>query len=148
MIPQDLFQQRMSLGDCRLLCCFMHAYEAPSGVELLSEGAPGDHMLVLFEGRVDVLRMDLSGRPRRLAQVGPGAFLGEMSLIDGDRRIASCITLGETRFAVITHEGLKEILATHARLANKLLLWLLETCIARLREMDMRAIPGQAVFLA
>lgn len=147
-IRQHTLFQRLDENDCRLLCCFMHCFEAPTGTEVLTEGMEGDHLLIVFAGKVDVFRLDLSGRPVRLARVGPGTSLGEMSLIDGEKRVATCVTAGECRFAVLGREALVEILQTHPRLANKLLLWLLETCVGRLREMDFRLAPREAALLA
>jgi CRP-like cAMP-binding protein len=64
-----------------------------------------------------------------------------MSLIDGQRRFASCITTQPTDFAVLTRQRLNDILADHPRLATKLLLVLLQLITARLRDSTNRMLP-------
>lgn len=122
------------------LCRFMHCFNAPPDTLLLREGEKGDHMIILMSGKVDVRKADADGSSRRLAMVGPGAILGEMSLIDGEQRFADCIAAEATRFAVISKSDLEEILALHPRLGNKLLSMLLQIMVVRLRDMSMRAI--------
>ena len=51
------------------------------GAILLEEGAVGPRMLVLLEGRVEILRRDPSGVQRSIAELGEGEVLGEMSLL-------------------------------------------------------------------
>lgn len=122
------------------LCQFMHCFSAPAGTVLLEEGEEGDHLILLLAGQVIVRKTDIGGAVHSLAMVGPGNILGEMSLIDGERRFASCITAEPTRFAVLSKSDLNEILALHPRLANKFLVMLLQMMVSRLRDMGTRAI--------
>jgi CRP-like cAMP-binding protein len=122
------------------LCQFMHCFSAPAGTVLLEEGEEGDHLVLLLTGQVIVRKTDIGGAVHSLAMVGPGNILGEMSLIDGERRFASCITAEPTRFAVLSKSDLNEILALHPRLANKFLVMLLQMMVSRLRDMGTRAI--------
>jgi CRP-like cAMP-binding protein len=69
-----------------------------------------------------------------MAKIGPGSTLGEMTLLDGKPRFASCITLEPTDFAVLTRAGLNEILMQMPRVGNKLLLILLQMMTTRLRD--------------
>jgi CRP-like cAMP-binding protein len=118
----------------------MHCFSAPAGTVLLQEGEEGDHLILLLAGQVIVRKTDIGGTVHSLAMVGPGSILGEMSLIDGERRFASCVTAEPTRFAVMSKSELNEILALHPRLANKFLTMLLQMMVSRLRDMGTRAI--------
>lgn len=122
------------------LCQYLHCFSAPAGTVLLQEGEEGDHLIILLAGQVIVRKMDISGKPHSLAMVGPGSILGEMSLIDGEKRFASCITAEPTRFAALSKFDLNEILALHPRLANKFQTMLLQIMVGRLRDMGTRAI--------
>lgn len=122
------------------LCQFMHCFSAPAGTMLLQEGEEGDHLILLLAGQVIVRKTDIGGAVHSLAMVGAGSILGEMSLIDGERRFASCVTAEPTRFAVMSKSELNEILALHPRLANKFLTMLLQMMVSRLRDMGTRAI--------
>jgi CRP/FNR family cyclic AMP-dependent transcriptional regulator len=55
-----------------------------AGDDLVREGEPGDTFLLLVDGTADV-----SQAGRRIRTLGPGEFLGEISLIDGGPRTAT-----------------------------------------------------------
>ncbi len=61
----------------------------PVGATVMEEGSQGPRVLVLLEGRVDVVKRDADGRERVLAEVGPGGILGEMGLLHDQPRSAS-----------------------------------------------------------
>jgi CRP-like cAMP-binding protein len=147
-IGQGSLYEQLSRDDCALLCQFMHCFAAPRGAVLLEEGVEGDHLLLVLDGRVRVSKRDVAGRQVDLALVGAGNVLGEMSLIDGEHRFASCVAHEPVRFAVLTRADLNEMLFAHPRLGNKLLIWILQITIGRVREMDLRSMPQAAGPLA
>jgi CRP/FNR family cyclic AMP-dependent transcriptional regulator len=122
------------------LCRYMHCFGAPAGTVLLHEGEEGDHLILLMSGQVIVSKLDLAGKPHSLAMVGEGGILGEMSLIDGQPRFASCIAAEPVRFAVMSKSDLNELLALHPRLANKFLMMLLQIMVERLRNVGTRVV--------
>lgn len=118
------------------LARYMRCYRADIGVEILREGEPGDCMLLLIEGSVEILKRGYQGLPQRLAVVGPGRTLGEMSLIDGEPRFASCITLAPTLFAVLDRDGLTRLIAEQPKTGIKLLMELVMLLNQRLRTVS------------
>lgn len=140
-LGQSKLFEGLSRGDCEQLCGFMHCFAAPRGTVLLEEGVEGEHLILVLEGHVRVAKKDLAGNEIGLAVVGPGSVLGEMSMIDGEHRFASCETLEPVKFAVLTRTDLHELLAEHPRLGNKLLIWMLQSTIGRLRDAGLRLIP-------
>lgn len=122
------------------LCRYMTCYAAPTGSRLLKEGDQGDFLLLILTGKVAVLKQDASGS-HRLAVAEPGVTLGEMSLIDGEPRFASCDTIVPTDFAVLSRASLNAILVQMPRLGNKLLLVLLQIMTTRLRETSVKLFP-------
>lgn len=143
-IRESMLQINFDREDCELLCRFMHCFSAEKGALLLEEGIEGSHMIFIFSGRVRVFKRAWSGDLVPLAMVGPGAVLGEMSLIDGEHRFASCLAHEAVEFGVLTREDLNEILLAHPRLGNKLLVWILQVTIGRVRDMDLRLVPQAA----
>lgn len=122
------------------LCQFMHCFSAPAGTVLLQEGEEGDHLILVLSGQVIVRKADMAGKVHSLALVGEGSILGEMSLIDGQPRFASCVAAEACRFAVLSKSDLNELLALHPRLANKFLTMLLQIMVERLRDLGTRII--------
>ena len=124
---------RFSKNEIAALCQFMHCFAAPRGGTLLSEGDDGDYALIVLSGNVDVRKRSPEGEPVTIANVSRGSSLGEMSLFDGERRFASCVATEPTDFAVFTRADLNEVLLRHPRLANKLLIKLMQILVGRLR---------------
>ena len=67
-----------------------------AGEALVTQGDPGDELFLLFDG---VLAVEQDGR--QVAEVGPGAILGEMALLEGGRRTASLRAVTRCRVAVV-----------------------------------------------
>jgi CRP-like cAMP-binding protein len=55
-----------------------------AGWTLVEQGQSGDELFLLFDG---VLGVEIDGSP--VAEVGPGAILGEMALLQEGRRLAT-----------------------------------------------------------
>ena len=125
-------------GEIEELAKYMRCYRTPAGVEVIIEGELGDFMLLLIEGTMEIVKKDSSGLPARLAEVNPGKTLGEMSVIDGEPRFASCVTLTETVFAVLDREHLFMVIDEEPRLGVKLLMQLAMLLNQRLRGVSVQ----------
>ncbi len=62
---------------------------------------PGDAIYVILDGTVSVSRCTRSGREVAFVELGPGAFLGEMSIFDGQPRSATATALTDARLLSI-----------------------------------------------
>ena len=125
---------------------YMYCYLAPSGTEIIREGTTGDFMLLIIEGSIEIVKNDEAGLPTRIGMAGPGKMLGEMSLIDGEPRFASCVAVVDTLFAVLDRENLSRIIADEPRLGVKILMELLMILNQRLRNVSselVRVVGGK-----
>jgi CRP-like cAMP-binding protein len=118
------------------LARYLRCYRADTGAEIIHEGDPGDFMLLAIEGSIEILKLDPRGLPQRLAIAGPGKTLGEMSLIDGEPRFASCVTLEPTLFAVLDRASLIRVVAEEPHIGVKILMELLMLLNQRLRAVS------------
>jgi CRP/FNR family cyclic AMP-dependent transcriptional regulator len=125
-----------SREDIECLARYMRCCRAESGVELIREGEPGDFMLLILEGSIEIVKIDPRGLPQRRAVDGPGKILGEMSLIDGEPRFASCLTLEPSLFAVLDRDSLVQIISDEPRIGVKILMELLMLLNQRLRSVS------------
>lgn len=125
-------------GEIAALARYMRCFKAPAGVEVIVEAEPGDFMVLLIEGTMEIVKIDYRGLPARIAEANPGKTLGEMSVIDGEPRFASCVTLTETVFAVLDREHLSHVIADEPRLGVKLLMQLLMLLNQRLRSVSVQ----------
>lgn len=124
----------MGQGESRLLGAVMQVYEAEPGQTLIREGEPGDYMLLVMRGLVDVLRRDEHNFPRRITVATPGQILGEMSMVDGEPRFATCVVREPCRLAMLTRASLLTLMQREPVLGNKILLKLVSLLSERLRD--------------
>jgi hypothetical protein len=68
---------------------------------LVEQGEPGDELFLLFDG---VLGVEIDGES--VTEVGPGAILGEMAVIEGGRRTATLRAVTPCRVAVVPGDQL------------------------------------------
>jgi CRP/FNR family transcriptional regulator, cyclic AMP receptor protein len=129
----ELFED-FERAEIRLLAHFMRVYRVRSGAAIIREGEDGDYMLLILEGEVDIFRNDRDGLRKRIAIVGPGKTLGEMSMIDGEPRFSTCIAATEVTFGVITRDNLTRIIAEQPMLGAKILMELVVMLSQRLRQ--------------
>lgn len=116
----------------------MSCYRAPKGEVLLREGGSGDFLLLLITGEVGVWKRDAKGVDQKLAVAKRGMTLGEMSLIDGAPRFASCVASTPVEFAVLKRADLDQLVNVNPRLCAKFVLLLLQMMTVRLREASAR----------
>ncbi len=129
--------------DIECLARYMRVCRAGLGVELIREGEPGDFMLLILEGTIEIVKIDPRGLPQRRAVDGPGKILGEMSLIDGEPRFASCLTLEPTLFAVLDRTSLVQVISDEPRIGVKILMELLMLLNQRLRSVSSELMKCQ-----
>lgn len=122
------------------LARYMTCYRAPQGTEIIREGESGDFMLLVLEGSLEVVKKDSQGLPSRIGLAGPGKTLGEMSVIDGEPRFASCVALSEVRFAVLDRSALSRIIANEPKIGIKLLMEFLMLLNQRLRTVSSQLV--------
>jgi CRP/FNR family cyclic AMP-dependent transcriptional regulator len=133
---EDLGREEVSQL-CRKIECF----SAKRGGVFLSEGDDGDFLGIILTGKGDVVKRGANGEAKQLAVIGPGALVGEMSLIDGKPRFATCIVREPTDIAVLTCDTIYDILVLQSSPGNKVLQILLQGASQRLRETSDRLLP-------
>ena len=138
LIPKCSLLENFSTGEVRLLAHFMDVYRAPAGVEVIREGDGGDFMLMVLEGKIEVLKRDRWNTPQVLAEVDAGRTLGEMSMIDGEARFATCIAAAPTLIAVLDRASLARIIVEQPLLGAKILMELVLMLSQRLRHTSQR----------
>jgi Cyclic nucleotide-binding domain len=85
------------------------------GDALMREGEEGGELFLLLDGVVDI---EVGGEP--VAEIGPGALLGERALLEGGKRTATVVAKTPVRVAVVSPDAiddaaLPELAATHRR---------------------------------
>ena len=88
------------------------------GTPLMRQGELGASLFVIAAGKVAVT-VHGPGGDRRVARLGPGDVVGEMSLLTGARRSATVTAEGKVSAFEITKEALEPILAASPGLVER-----------------------------
>lgn len=138
LIPKCALLENFSPAEVRLLAHFMDVYRCEPGAELIREGEGGDFMLMIIEGKVEVRKRDRFNTPQLIAMVDAGKVLGEMSMIDGEARFATCVAADPVLVAMLDRESLARIIVEQPMLGAKVLMEVVLMLSQRLRATSER----------
>ena len=134
MIGHSRFFADFTREDIQRLTAFMQIYRAEAAQMMIREGDIDDFMLLIIQGKVEIVKIDSHRNLQPMTTVGPGATLGEMSMIDGEARFATCMALEPTTFAVLSRDSMVQIILEESGLGAKLLIKLVTLLSQRLRQ--------------
>lgn len=138
LIPKCPLLENFTPAEVNLLAQFMEVYRAADNMEIIREGDGGDFMLIVIQGRVEVRKRDRYNTPQLIAVVEPGHALGEMSMIDGEPRFATCVAMEPALVAVLDRESMARIIVEQPLLGAKVLMELVLMLSQRLRATSDR----------
>jgi CRP-like cAMP-binding protein len=138
LVGKSLFFAEFSREDIAILAGYMDVFRVQPGEIIITEGDGGDYMLLIVEGYVDILKKGMRHEQQHMTTVGPGMTLGEMSMIDGEPRFATCIATEPTVFAVLHRDDMAKIILDHPSLGSKILVKLVSMLSSRLRQTSAR----------
>ena len=138
LVGRSLFFAEFSREDISILAGYMDVFRVQPGEIIITEGDGGDYMLLIVEGYVDILKKGMRQEQQHMTTVGPGMTLGEMSMIDGEPRFATCIATEPTVFAVLHRDDMAKIILDHPSLGSKILVKLVSMLSSRLRQTSAR----------
>ncbi len=108
----------LPVAEQRRLTSTLRVVELGAGAVLFCEGEPGDSLYIVIEGRVDVILALGSTDEKVIASLGPGEFMGEMSLLlPGGQRTASVRSNGPTRLWLLARADFDALLHCQPSLA-------------------------------
>jgi CRP-like cAMP-binding protein len=138
LVGKSLFFAEFSREDISVMAGYMDVYRAAPGETIIREADGGDYMLLIIEGAVDIFKRSTRDEQQHMTTVGPGMTLGEMSMIDGEPRFATCIATEPTVFSVLHRDDMAKIILDHPSLGSKILVKLVSMLSARLRQTSAR----------
>jgi CRP/FNR family cyclic AMP-dependent transcriptional regulator len=133
---------QLSEAEALTVVGFMQLRRCAEGEAIIRQGDSGGSgddgfMALVVEGEVTVEALNVSRIDAQTVNVlGPGHLMGEMSLMDGAARSATCTASTEVRCAVLTRDALEALIAEEPATAAKLLSGVALRLSRRLREAD------------
>jgi small-conductance mechanosensitive channel/CRP-like cAMP-binding protein len=96
----------------------LHHLSFAPGEVIIRQGDPGDSMYFVTGGQVAITYREADGSEIQVAVVSPGEFFGEASLLTGEIRNASALSLTSVGCYKLGKEGLEGIMTTRPELAE------------------------------
>ena len=133
--PTALMQ--LSVDEALVIVSYMIPRNISMGTTFIKEGDKSDtgYMVLLLEGEVTVESIIVSRRvPVTVSVLGPGSLIGEMGLVDGQARLASCTASTDISCAILSRAALEKLSQDNPETAAKLMFAVSLRIAERLRE--------------
>lgn len=121
----------LTLPERLILAKALRRGDVPKGAYVFRAGDPGRSFFLIVAGRIKI-SLSRQGREVVLAELGPGDYFGELSLIDGRPRSADVMAAVRSELLELPQDAFFRVLDTNGAVARKLLV---EIC-RRLRDAD------------
>jgi CRP/FNR family cyclic AMP-dependent transcriptional regulator len=92
----------------------------PKGTVLFREGEPGREMFVVQQGRVNISKK-VGEVEKILSSMGPGEFLGEMSILNNKPRSATATCADDSKLLVIDAKTFEAMIRGNAEIAIRMI---------------------------
>lgn len=127
----------LSLDDAKHVISFMRPKRILEGTVFIkeNEAAHTDYMLLVLKGEVTVEGEISSVQENLIVSVmGPGSLIGEMGILDGAPRSATCTASTDVTVAVLARDDLKRLMEQNPKVAARFLMAVSTSMAERLRE--------------
>ena len=113
------------------------------GDAIFSEGDAGTFMCIIHSGTVSVQKRNGEGKPVETATLRSGRAFGEMAVLDGERRSASCVAASACTLLNLGKDSLDKMLNEAPKVAAKIIRAIAIAMSKRLRMMDGQVLAQQ-----
>ncbi|MDE1168883.1 MAG: cyclic nucleotide-binding domain-containing protein [Pseudomonas sp.] len=120
------------------------AISTPSkGEAIFSEGDAGTFMCIIHYGSVTVQKTGNDNRQIDIATLRKGRAFGEMAVLDGERRSASCVAASDCTLLNLGKDSLDKMLNEAPKVAARIIRALAVSMSKRLRMADGQLLTQQ-----
>ena len=133
--PTALMQ--LSRDEGKIVVSYMTPKKIADGTTFIKEGDARDtgYMMLLLEGEVTIESISVSRTsPVTVTVLGPGSLIGEMGLVDGEPRSASCTATTDISCAILTRASLELLMNEEPRVGAKLMMAVSLRIAERMRD--------------
>lgn len=119
------------------------------GITLFHQDMPGTMLYMIESGSVRVVSIGRTGQELTLNVLGPGELFGELSLLDGQHRSATAITLAPTIAWLLSQASVKEFMQKFPPVNAAMIQVLVDrvrTTALRLEAMTFQDVLGRLAF--
>lgn len=128
---------RLSLEEARIVVSYMNPRQFSEGTVFIQEGDKHntDFLVLVLDGEVTVESIVVSRTtPVTTAVLGAGSLLGEMGIVDGEPRSATCTATSEMRAALLSRSALEQLITDQPAIGAKFMMSISLRIAERLRD--------------
>lgn len=137
--PQLAFP--LDRAQAAVVLSYMHPFPIAQGVEFIQEGdtSKSHYLALVVDGEVTVETITVSRTdPMTVTVLGPGSIHGELGMLDGSPRSASCTASTPVLCAILTRDGFSRLLHGHPDICARFTVMLAMRIGDRLRDNTMK----------
>lgn len=108
-----------------------------------SEGDMGTFMCLIIEGNISVQKSNLEGDNIELANLPKGRTVGEMAVLDGERRSATCVAATDSSLLILSKDSREKMIIESPTIAAKVIRAIAISLSRRLRMADGKMVDYQ-----
>lgn len=131
----------LTASDARAIVGFMKPRRFKLGTVFIREGevTRTDYMMLILDGEALVQNeVPCAGETMVMSIIGPGSIIGEMGVLDGAPRSATCTATTDLTVALLSRDALLKIINDNAPVAARLMLAISKRLADRLREANRK----------
>jgi len=110
--------------------------DCAAGEVVFEEGTPAKEMVIVLDGKLEIVKQGRNGQEARIAVIGSGDVVGEMSLVDIQPRSAEVRAVTASSLVVLSHADIANVYRQHPASYALLVLNIAREISIRLRRMD------------
>lgn len=129
----------LTVAEATSIVSLMRLVNYAPGTTLFNAGDDTNtgYMLLLLDGNVSVDTGKSGGKDKvDISVIGPGALIGELALLDGSARSATCTAVSGVVAAGLSSGGLQRLIEQHPQVAVKLAIYIAQSAGDRLRSLS------------
>lgn len=123
-------------AEVKLVARYFGISNIDEGDEIFSEGDAGTFMCIVNTGNVSIQKANQDDEVVEIAVLRKGRTFGEMAVLDGEHRSASCIAATDCSILTLSKESLDKMVVEEPRVAAKLIRTIAVSLSKRLRMAD------------
>jgi CRP-like cAMP-binding protein len=122
----------LSMRDLAMVNSLMHERRYIADEVIFDEGEEGQGLFLVLSGRVKITLP--TNMDQLLIELGPGAFFGEVALLDESIRTAQARAIEDSQIVALFRAEFYSLLETHSNIASRISFQLAKVLAARLRQ--------------
>lgn len=138
MLRELPFFDSLDDADIKSFAPYLSLRQVEEGSALFNEGDMGNYLLFIVEGVMEIILTADNRQQKIVATYGPGASIGEMSLIDEYERSATVRATTKCEILILTKSKFDLLQENNPRVAMKILKGLARNISLRLRATQGR----------